>query len=237
MDKVRRPWLRGALTLGVLATFGAAALISNAGAVAEKKEASKKFVKQRINKAAAALETADAQTSGRVGYGAVTALQVPNTAGGFVALATATVTAPAPGFLILHGTSDTYNVFGFEIVLCDLTLNGTRVPASLHFTEIDTNTGQDPDSNGDDEELFSVNTEEDCATHAVAPVPAGTHTVAYRTDNALDDTSHENSVVSALFVPFGGSGAPPRSVNAEAGDEISYEEALARRGLDPPVRS
>ena len=48
MDKVRRPWVRGALTLAVLALFGAAALISNAGAVAEKKEASKKFVKKKV---------------------------------------------------------------------------------------------------------------------------------------------------------------------------------------------
>ena len=51
MRGLRTPWIRGALTLGVLAMFGAGMLVSNVGAVAERREASKKFVKKRIAKA------------------------------------------------------------------------------------------------------------------------------------------------------------------------------------------
>lgn len=43
-----KPWFRGVLTLGVLAIFGAVMLISNAAAVKENKEASKRFVKKRV---------------------------------------------------------------------------------------------------------------------------------------------------------------------------------------------
>jgi hypothetical protein len=48
MEKSRKPWFRGVLTLSVLAIFGAAMLISNANAVKENKEASKRFVKKRV---------------------------------------------------------------------------------------------------------------------------------------------------------------------------------------------
>ncbi|MGH2685905.1 MAG: hypothetical protein ACRDJP_10620 [Actinomycetota bacterium] len=50
MGTPRRTWLRGALTLAVLGLFGAAALITNAGAVAERREASKKFVRKVVKR-------------------------------------------------------------------------------------------------------------------------------------------------------------------------------------------
>lgn len=50
MNETRRSWFRGAITLGVLATFGATMLVSNVGAVPEAKEASKKYVKKQIKK-------------------------------------------------------------------------------------------------------------------------------------------------------------------------------------------
>ncbi|MGH2684363.1 MAG: hypothetical protein ACRDJP_02735 [Actinomycetota bacterium] len=212
----------GALAAGTLAT-------SATGAA---KSATKKFVKRKFN---VALQMAT-QTAARVGYDAVEDEQMPDTSGGFVALATASVTAPTPGFLVLHGTSDTYNFFGPEVVLCDLAVNGAQVPSSLHFAELDFGSFQEDDTAGDGEAPMYVNGEEDCATHAVVPVGAGTHTVAYRTVNEFSDTSYDASVVSAVYVPFGGTGAPPRLTAPDPAHEVTYEEALAERGMQPPVR-
>ena len=69
MSNLGKPWLRGALTLGVLTIFGAAALISNAGAVPENKEASKKFVKKRINKLGPAIANAAVQNDNNTAEG------------------------------------------------------------------------------------------------------------------------------------------------------------------------
>ncbi|MGH2685405.1 MAG: hypothetical protein ACRDJP_08070 [Actinomycetota bacterium] len=57
MRLLRTPWIRGALTLGVLGIFGAGMLISNVGAVAERREASKKFVRQLVKRKIAKSET------------------------------------------------------------------------------------------------------------------------------------------------------------------------------------
>ncbi|MDQ4005194.1 MAG: hypothetical protein M3135_02690, partial [Actinomycetota bacterium] len=158
------------------------------------------------------------------------------TTGGFASLATTSVTAPAPGFLVLHGTSDTWNYNGVEIVLCDLAVNGAQVPSSLHYAELDFGSYQDNDSFDDQEAPIYVNAEEDCATHAVVPVAAGTHTVAYRTATQWSDTSYDASVVSAVYVPFGGTGAPPRLAPLDPSEEITYEEALEDRGMEAPAR-
>ena len=69
MSNLGKPWLRGALTLGVLTIFGAAALISSAGAVPENKEASKKFVKKRINKLGPAIANAAVQNDNNTAEG------------------------------------------------------------------------------------------------------------------------------------------------------------------------
>jgi Fe-S cluster assembly scaffold protein SufB len=50
MHETRKSWFRGAITLGVLATFGTTMLVSNVAAVPEAKEASKKYVKKQIKK-------------------------------------------------------------------------------------------------------------------------------------------------------------------------------------------
>ena len=56
-----------------------------------------------------------------------------------------------------------------------------------------------------------VNQEEDCSTNAVVPVSAGTHKVELELISAGSNTSSNDRVLSAIYIPFGGTGASPSS--------------------------
>lgn len=106
-----------------------------------------------------------------------------------------TISAPAPGFLVIQGSADVYNSIGEEpVVSCYIRLNATDLESSRRDLELN----------------FNTNSEEDCETHTVAPVAAGDHSVQLRASSSFVDTNYDNKVVSAMWIPFGATGAPPK---------------------------
>ncbi|MGH2685904.1 MAG: hypothetical protein ACRDJP_10615 [Actinomycetota bacterium] len=196
MRGLRTPWIRGALTLGVLGIFGAGMLISNVGAVAERREASKKFVKKRLRKAQNAAESADMQIASRVGI-ATDATNAPLDPGGTtdeITQLTVQVAAPAPGFLVVEGSIDSHGIQEDEFT-CFLTVNGTDVPSSFRWVHLG------PD-----------NAEENCDTDGAVPVPAGAHTIDLVTAEVNSSANGASKqVLHATYVPHDGAGAPPTS--------------------------
>lgn len=111
-------------------------------------------------------------------------------------LAQATIDAPSAGFLVIHGSADVYNSSGPEPVLsCFIRLDATDLESSRRNMELN----------------HTTNSEENCETHTVAPVQKGNHTVQLRSTASFNDTNFDNKVVSAVWVPFGGSGGQPSS--------------------------
>jgi hypothetical protein len=136
-------------------------------------------------------QQADARTL-RVAYGIDNTDTAPTS--NPAVLTQTTITAPAPGFLVIQGSADVYNSTGPEPVLsCYIRLNSTDLESSRRSLELN----------------FSSNSEEDCETHTVAPVPAGNHAVQLRASSSFVDTNYDNKVVSAMWIPFGATGASP----------------------------
>jgi hypothetical protein len=130
----------------------------------------------------------------RVAYGIDTTDIAPT--GNPAVLAQATITAPKAGFLILHGSADLYNSTGSEPTLsCYIRLDATDLESSRRNMELN----------------FQYNSEENCETHTVVPVQKGGHTVQLRATSSFLDTNYDNRVVSAVWVPYGESGARPRN--------------------------
>jgi hypothetical protein len=130
----------------------------------------------------------------RVAYGIDNADTQPATSP--TVLAQTTITAPAPGFLILEGSADIYNSIGDEpVVTCYIRLNATDLESSRRDMELG----------------LATNSEENCETHTVAPVSAGSHTIQLRGESSFNDTNFDNKVVSATWIPYGATGAAPAS--------------------------
>lgn len=232
--------LRTVAVVAALAVAAAVFAISPVGAAFQPtkkaiKKIAKKVAKKQINSLVPGMINAKA---GRVGVGIEVANQVPNTAAGFATLASTQVVAPAPGFLILNGSTDSFQTVGPDLVICDLAVNGTQLASSVRFIELNLGDFQAPDSNGDTEEPLFVNSEENCETHTVVPVNAGTYSVAFRVANCCSDGDFEATVVSAEYVPFNGAGAPPSSFTplSKVKGEVMLEDLAAARGLELPRR-
>lgn len=130
----------------------------------------------------------------RVAYGIDTTDTAPT--GNPAVLAQATITAPAAGLLVLQGSADLYNSTGSEPTLsCYLRLDATDLESSRRNMELN----------------FQYNSEENCETHTVVPVQKGSHAVQLRGTSSFLDTNWDNRVVSAMWVPYGATGARPRS--------------------------
>jgi hypothetical protein len=121
---------------------------------------------------------------------------LPNGTDGTVA--TTNITAPAPGFLVIDAGSDLFNPIQFDVVRCGIEVDNATAPGSERFMEL--NAPQ------------SVNQEEDCSTNTVVPVSAGQHKIDLQA-SLVDspNTIWEDTALSAIYVPFGGAGAPPSS--------------------------
>jgi len=83
---------------------------------------------------------------------------------------------------------------------------------------MDLNAGQD------------VNQEEDCSTNTVVPVSAGPHKIDLEASFVdSPNTDWVDTALSAIYVPFGGAGAPPSSTAISA----AREEAAAPETRKP----
>jgi hypothetical protein len=96
------------------------------------------------------------------------------------------ITAPSAGFLLIN--AGTY-VEGNNSVIGFIEIDGT------------------PDFPSKKE--ISVAGSEIFMTETVAPIAAGEHTVLFKAFSNTDATAYEDTTLSALFVPFDGSGASP----------------------------
>lgn len=118
-------------------------------------------------------------------------------------LAQTTISAPAAGFLVLQGSADVYESTGDEPDIgCYLRLNATDLESSFR-----------------DIELGANNREENCETHTIAPVQAGTHSIQLRAESFHRTTNYDNKVVSAIWIPYGANGSPPSSFTLLRADE------------------
>lgn len=129
------------------------------------------------------------------------------------------IVAPAPGYLHLNGGADFHNDGSFDIFDCVLVIDGVEIESSLRREDMNALSSDDQD--------------DDCQTHTVVPVPAGGHSVSFRVliiDTA--ETEVDNKVVSAMWVPFGPTGAPPTDFTIKspkrADLEASQREAEQR---------
>jgi hypothetical protein len=142
------------------------------------------------------LDGLDANGVARVAHVGVTGLALEGKSGTAVST---TIQAPATGFLLITASSDVQRALGgVNAVNCFISLDGTEVRSSERTIALDgSGTG--------------VQGESDCATSATVPVAAGTHTVALVADLVATGTLFDEADISALFVPFDGTGAPPTS--------------------------
>ena len=115
----------------------------------------------------------------------------------FTILSTA-ITAPVDGLLIIHASSDVWNYTNDSGAAgCAIELDGVQVDSSVRQFQTDAATD-------------GTNREEDCATDTVVPVMAGDYTIDFVTAfSPADLTNFDESVLWALFVPFGSDGSQP----------------------------
>ena len=112
-------------------------------------------------------------------------------------VAATTITALASGFLVIDASSDLGNASDGDLLSCFIEVNNAIAPGSEMEMEL----------NGRND----VNREEDCSTNAVVPVSAGTHRIELELVGAGSNTSSNDRVLSAIYVPFGGTGVSPSS--------------------------
>lgn len=130
---------------------------------------------------------------------------------------TTSITAPTAGFLVIDASSDVFNKFTSTFATCFIRVDGT----------VDVPSDRAMQLNG------TTNNEEDCATNTVVPVAAGVHTVNLEAGFISSaDTTFDESTLTALFVPFSGSGATPTAA-AIANAEEAREAKLAVEGSQP----
>jgi hypothetical protein len=158
------------------------------------------------------LDGLDANGVARVAHAGVTGLALEGKSGTAVST---TIQAPATGFLFVQASSDVQRATGgVNAVNCFISLDGTEVRSSEKTIALDGGgTG--------------VSGESDCATSTTVPVAAGSHTVALVGDLVQTGTIFDEADISALFVPFGGTGAPPTSTTIESARRAN---ARARAG-------
>jgi hypothetical protein len=118
-------------------------------------------------------------------------------------VATTTINAPAPGFLVIDASSDVSNNGESAFPQCFIRVDGFPASGSRMIMQLNESQG-------------SVNTQEDCATNAVVPVAAGTHTVDLEGVADGNNTLWEETTLSAIYIPFNGSGASPSSAAISA---------------------
>jgi hypothetical protein len=119
----------------------------------------------------------------------------PLAAGANGTVATTTINAPAPGFLVIDASSDVLNSFQADVYECSVQVDNATAPGSRRAMAL---SATQP----------GVNFEENCSTNAVVPVSAGTHTVDLEATLVSDaNTRWKDTALSAIYVPFDGSGA------------------------------
>jgi len=103
------------------------------------------------------------------------------------------ITAPTAGWLVISGTVDTANPDADSVYECHLHMDGSLVIGSVMSSQLDG--------------AGTTNEREDCTTQGVQEVAAGGHTVTLQLTNVIATTLFGDGSLSAMFVPFDGTGA------------------------------
>ena len=103
------------------------------------------------------------------------------------------ITTSTAGWLVITSTIDAINGIANDAYACILRVDGDAVLGTWMNAELNGTGG--------------TNEEEDCTTHGVQEVPAGAHTVTLRVFNVSTITDFRDGSLSAMFVPFDGTGA------------------------------
>ena len=119
-------------------------------------------------------------------------------------VATTTINAPSPGFLVIDAGVDNWNFSGSGEVHCYIHVDNVYADGSIRFIE---------------HNVAGGNRDEDCSTNVVVPVGAGTHTVDFVGSADSSATEWGETALSAIYVPFGGTGASPSSAAVSAAQE------------------
>lgn len=148
----------------------------------------------------------DDKVAGRVAFATNTQPLRPLDPGGTDAPITqlsTQITAPAPGFLVIEGSMESYNNSDNEPFNCSISVDDVRVPSSVRWVRTD---GLDQIGEVD------IANEENCDTDAVVPAAAGTHTVELVTAKVdFATTLTDAMTLYALYVPYDGTGGRPTS--------------------------
>jgi len=123
-----------------------------------------------------------------------------------------TITAPAPGILLLSATIDATNSTDFNFYECLLEINDGLVSGTLMFAQLDGDT--------------NANWEEDCTTTGAVAVAAGTHTIDFEVVDVEPSTELFDASVWVLWVPLDGSGAIPTLITQLGQTGPSIDERL-----------
>ncbi len=133
-------------------------------------------------------------------------------------VATTRINAPASGFLVIDAGSDFSSFNGDAFVDCFVEVDNTVAPGSERRIDL----------NG----VSNVNQQEDCSTNTVVPVSSGNHTVELVSGELVsgaDGIQYVDTALSAIFVPFGGSGTQPSSAAISAAREQGASEEKRER--------
>ena len=104
----------------------------------------------------------------------------------------ASITAPTAGWLVITGTIDGVNQTADDLYNCILRVDGSSVTGTLMGSRLDG--------------AGTTNTSENCTTHGVQEVAAGTYTVTFDLFGVATTTVFGDGSLSALFVSFDGTG-------------------------------
>ena len=113
--------------------------------------------------------------------------------------ATAEITAPGPGFLVISASSDTYITgSNTDNLWCEIEVDATLIASSQRVIDLDSTTG---------------NSEENCSTDAFyTSLFGGVHTVDFVFNNVGANSVVDETVLNVLFVPFNGEGEEPELI-------------------------
>ncbi len=108
---------------------------------------------------------------------------------------TTTITAPAPGILLLSGGIDAFSNSGDDSYRCVLRIDDAQVDGTFMGSRVDG--------------LAGVNQSEDCTASGAVVVDAGTYKIDFDVSSLAATTGLGDASVWALWVPLDGSGAIP----------------------------
>lgn len=203
----REIWVRGGVTLAVVAAVAGALVAAPVGAANRgvTKAKSRKIAKNVFNRnigGAPFLPTGSVLVQAQDDP---TADYIDDNTG-TTTVNTVSITAPTAGFLMISGQVTVDNDDGVpRFFILDVTIDGADATPNGRAA------GFDSDSDGD------PNDEDSIGYTITRPITAGAHTIT-QTVTGGDNYDYDGNELSAMFVPSGGVARTPRGAGVESSD-------------------